>query len=1256
MKRFVILNTPIALLVLLVTLAVGLTLIRFEMESLTARESTSLVNGSDVLLSSLELSLHHLKGLAREPEINRAFHAPVNKARALMEEQLRTLMYRNPSYDHVRWLNVSGMEIARINRRGNEPMVVPQRELQDKSGRLNYMEAIRLQPGQIYISPLDLNVEHEVVEVPYKPMIRLALRLPVVAGRDQGLIVIHYRAQIAFDNLRRIVSQGHPLLLNPVGFCLNSEDAWGFMLGRDTTLAKRYPSVWARISTDNTGQIMTSSGLWSWVTVDPAAGRQDAVRAAERWKLVSHVSSEELTWLKWQHWFPLLTIAALSLILLLIGTFFYNRLLLKSERAESELALLAAKRVADEMIRENELRLKMALDGAGHGLWDWNIPTGAVYFSRNWKSMLGYAEEEIGGDADEWRRLVHPDDLVDATAAVLSHIKGETPYYEFTHRVLCKDGNWKWIRDRGMVFERDAAGKALRMIGTYTDVTVQITAERSLRRKEEQLRLALDAAQMGTFHWDVITGEIVWSDTYRTVFGFHPDIPASNDNWLKSLHPGDREAAERAVHNAMEQFADFDIEYRILWPDDTEHWVSAKGKFFNGADGSPLLLEGVVIDITEHKHAEDEIRELNANLERKVEERTAELRSSEEKFRSLVETTSDCIWEVDENGCFTFISPKFQEITGYPPEEFLGRSPVELTQDETVGSAGEKFLTALAGQQPVSSLEFSFRRSDGAQATMEVSGVPVFGPEGECRGMRGISRDMTSRKLIEIEREQYSILFDTTPEMKCIIGPDGCFLKMNPAGIAKLGYPVSEILGQHFLKFVHPADRQRVLNEVAQQASGSVAAILEDRLICEDGRMVWLSWRYFISHDGFLYATALDISAQKQHERELEEARKVAEAANKAKSEFLSNMSHEIRTPMNGIIGMTQLLQYTELSVEQQGYLDTIELSSQNLLRLINDILDLSKVEAGKIELEQQGFGLRSVITDVVNTQTSLAYRKGLNIRTEVSAQVPDGLVGDQLRLKQIILNLLSNAIKFTTTGSITISVVVIQQTDSITTLKIGVTDNGIGISSEVMGKIFEPFTQADSSTTRNYGGTGLGLSISKQLAELMGGSILVESTEGVGSTFSVVIPFVVTSVASEPQHRRENDLSPITWDGPPLRVLVVDDNEINLEIAAYMLRKVGIDFVSAGDGREALDAWEKVRFDLILMDIQMPVLNGIEATKLIREKEGRVGGHIPIIALTADALREEEEHILRQGFDGYVTKPVEFKILYAEIKRCLSV
>ncbi len=665
---------------------------------------------------------------------------------------------------------------------------------------------------------------------------------------------------------------------------------------------------------------------------------------------------------------------------------------------------------AEEALVASEERWKFAIDGAGDGLWDWNIQTGVAYFSPRYKEMYGYVDADFGATSDEWSKRIHPDDAPAVFAKLQPYMEGKPGAAAIEFRMLCKDGGWKWTLGRGMVVQRAADGKPLRMIGTNTD-------------------------------------------------------------------------------------------------------------------------------ITERKLAEAEIKKLNANLEARVLERTEELAKSNSRLAetqfAMDRAGIGIHWIDADTGRFLYVNEYAARLLGYRLDELAGM------------------------------------------------GVPDVDPNYSSENFRQATWAL---------REQGSATVETTE-----IHKDG---RIIPIEVTFYFQPSSGDLPSHFISFF------------------------------------------------------TDISQRKEADRMLRQAKEDAEAANRAKSAFLANMSHEIRTPMNGIIGMANILRQEGVSPKQAKRLDTIDASAQHLLSVINNVLDISKIEAGKFTLEEVPVVVSSLMANVSSILSERVKAKGIHLLIETE-HLPHNLVGDPTRLQQAVLNYATNAVKFTERGTVTLRALKLGETDDSVTVRFEVTDTGIGIEPDAMSRLFSTFEQADNSMTRKYGGTGLGLAITRRLAELMGGEAGGESTPGVGSTFwftanlnkgEEAAASAATVVDAEAEIRKH-------YSGH--RILVVDDEPINREVAVMQLEAVDLVVDTAEDGAEAVALATKNSYAAIFMDMQMPKVNGLEATQEIRQLPGY--RDTPIIAMTANAFAEDKAQCVAAGMNDFLIKPFNPDELFTVLLRSLS-
>lgn len=512
-----------------------------------------------------------------------------------------------------------------------------------------------------------------------------------------------------------------------------------------------------------------------------------------------------------------------------------------------------------------------------------------------------------------------------------------------------------------------------------------------------------------------------------------------------------------------------------------------------------------------------------------------------------------------------------------------------------------------------------------------------------------IEKRKEAEKALRYSRQAYKTLVETAPDIIYRVNAEGFFTYVNPIGFAISGFSEDEVYNMQYIDVVREDFKKRVgAFYIKQVRDKRESTYLEFPLENKHNQEIWVGQKVQLiykdgEYDGIL-AIARDITEIRRIREDLKKAKIEAEASSKAKEAFLANMSHEIRTPMNAIIGMSRLLKQTSINSEQAKYLNAISTSSSNLIVLINDILDLSKIESGKLELEQLGFSLSDMLDGLFYAQKLLADQKGIEFHYTVDSDIPNALFGDPYRLNQILTNLINNAIKFTPKGRVELSVKLAQSTKETFIIEFRVKDTGIGISRENLNSIFDAFSQADTSITRKFGGTGLGLAITRHLVSMMSGELDVQSTAGVGTEFKVRIPL---KKAEKIEVKVEEKLESELIDLQGLNLLIVEDNRINRLLAFTLLDKWGVKYDWAENGQEAIEKLGNNLFDIILMDMQMPVMDGLEATKHIRNE---LHLDIPIIALTANAFKDDAKKCLDSGMNDVITKPFEPSILYNKI------
>lgn len=770
------------------------------------------------------------------------------------------------------------------------------------------------------------------------------------------------------------------------------------------------------------------------------------------------------------------------------------------------------------------------------------------------------------------------------------------------------------------------------------DITDSKLAEAALARSEEKLRLTLNFTHIGTWDWNVETQEFTWNENHFRLLGLEPQKSSNNYQlWRSIIHPDDLQRVEQTLSNALLEHTDYEAEYRIFYPDGTVHWLVGKGRGVYNETGKPLKMLGIIFDVSDRKQVEQAL-ELQAVITRNMAE-------------------GICLVRAD-NGFIVYANPKFEQMFGYDSGELNGQhiSIINYASEPVIAQEVNQSIRTAVLQSGEATYQVNNVKKDGTpfwcSATTSVFSHPEYGDV-----LVAVHQDITERKQAEAELRELNLALENAVEGIARLDDRGCYISVNRAYAEKCGYQVNEMLGMEWSPTVHPEDRPKMFAAYQEMLTNNKVET-EAKGLRKDGSIFYKQLVMISAHNKenkFVghYCFMKDITDRKQAEVELAAAKEAAEAANRAKSEFLANMSHEIRTPMNAILGFSELLAETITDPQSLSYLNSIAASGKTLLALINDILDLSKIEAGKLQLQYEPVALRSLLREIQQILNPKAVKKRLSLLVEIDENVPAAIMFDPIRLRQILFNTVGNAIKFTDAGFVKVSLRTQTEISPLSAqiqMEITITDTGIGIGFDQQEIIFEAFKQSEGQSTRKYGGTGLGLAITKRLTEMLGGTVSLKSELGNGSNFIFIFPnLTITEIENQSvvSAKLDEDFNQFQ----PATVLVVDDVKYNLDLIAGYFAGSKHHLLFAEDGQAAIEIAQTYSLDLILMDLWMPNMDGLQATKLLKQDEKTK--NIPIVIVTAISPSEDEVNV-RSLAQGFLRKPVNRSQLISALKLIL--
>jgi PAS domain S-box-containing protein len=860
----------------------------------------------------------------------------------------------------------------------------------------------------------------------------------------------------------------------------------------------------------------------------------------------------------------------------------------------------------------------------------------SIYISPQVEGLLGYSADEWLGDPELFFKLLHPDDRERVLADHERVFAAGESSWSFEYRLFARDGRTIWIRDDAVVM-KDDEGKPLYVQGFLMDVTKRKEVEEALRKSEERFRAMFEDAPIGVA-WGPLeesaarpisgaAGSSLYTRNraYMEMLGYTEEELASM-HFTEYTHPDDLPKVLKLYGDLIAGRRDrYEIQMRYLGKDGRVIWAQVAESALAGEQGARFGLT-MVQDITERRLAHEALQESEA-----------ELRRQKHYLETLLELSPAAIVTTDLDDNVTAWNAAAQDLFGYTQAEALGHNIDDLVakSDELRAEAIDVNRRIADGQVQLVTRR---TRKDGAPVDVDLRAAPIL-VGGKMVGSYAIYHDLSD---VHRQKQYFESLLEISPTAIITVGLDDKVTSWNPAAEKLFGYTREEAVERDIDDLIAASDDLRAEAREVNRRGSQQEYQLITRRTRKDGSLVDVQLLVApVRLEGELvgrYGIYHDIG-------DLQRARQAAEEATEAKSTFLATMSHEIRTPMNAVIGMTGLLLDTELTPEQRRFADVIRTSGDALLGIINDILDLSKIEAGKLELESRPFILRDSVEASLDLVAASAAAKGLDLASLLDPEVPVALVGDATRLGQILVNLLTNSVKFTEDGEVVLSVEATRVSygdgggDEVHELHFAVRDTGIGIPNDRIDRLFESFTQVDASTTRRYGGTGLGLAISKRLSEMMGGTMWVESEVGKGSAFHFTVK--AQAAASPELVYARGEHAQLAGK----RLLVVDDNAVNREVVKRQASSWGMVLRDTGSPTEALE-WIRRGdpFDAAILDMQMPEMDGFALAREIRRyRDARA---LRLVMLTSLGRRREDVDV-GADFAAQLTKPIKASQLY---------